>query len=77
MQLGALLAYRAGRYDEARGYLRPSVLQANPAPAALYLGVCLERKMNDKQAEASFASQLKNRYPDAAETKSLPAGVCE
>jgi type IV pilus assembly protein PilF len=73
----ALLAYRAGRYDEARGYLRPSVLQANPAPAALYLGVCLERKMNDKQAEASFTSQLKNRYPDAAETRALPTGVCE
>jgi type IV pilus assembly protein PilF len=73
----ALIAYRGKRYDEARGWLRPAVLQANPAPAALYLGVCLERKMNDKQAEASFTSQLKNRYPDAAETKALPTGVCE
>ena len=73
----ALLAYRAGRYDEARGWLRPAVLQANPAPAALYLGVCVERKLNDKPAEASFTSQLKNRYPDAAETRALPTGVCE
>ena len=73
----ALIAYRGKRYDEARGWLRPAVLQANPAPAALYLGVCLERQLNDKQAEASFTSQLKNRYPDAAETKALPTGVCE
>jgi len=73
----ALLAYRAGRYDEARGWLRPAVLQASPAPAALYLGVCLERKRNDRTAEASFASQLKNRYPDAAETRALPSGACE
>jgi type IV pilus assembly protein PilF len=73
----ALLAYRGKRYDEARGWLRPAVLQANPAPEALYLGVCLERQLNDKQAEMSFASQLKNRYPDSAETRALPTGVCE
>ncbi len=73
----ALLAYRAKRYDEARGWLRPAVLQANPAPEALYLGVCLERTLKDKQAEMSFTSQLKNRYPDSAETRALPTGVCE
>ncbi len=73
----ALLAYRSGKYDEARGWLRPAVLQGNPAPEALYLGVCLERKLNDKQAEMSFTSQLKNRYPDSAETRALPGGVCE
>jgi type IV pilus assembly protein PilF len=73
----SLIAYRASRYDEARGWLRPAVLQANPAPEALYLGVCLERKLGDRQAEMSFTSQLKNRYPDSAETKALPSGVCE
>ncbi len=73
----ALLAYRGKRYDEARGWLRPAVLQANPAPEALYLGICLERKLNDKQAEMSYTSQLKNRYPDSAETRALPTGACE
>ena len=53
------------------------MLQANPAPEALYLGMCLERKLNDKQAEMSFTSQLRNRYPDSAETRALPGGVCE
>jgi type IV pilus assembly protein PilF len=73
----ALLAYRSARLEEARGWLRPAVLQASPAPEALYLGVCLERKLGDKQAEMSFTSQLKNRYPDSAETRALPTGVCE
>jgi type IV pilus assembly protein PilF len=73
----ALLAYRGSRFDEARGWLRPAVLQANPTPEALYLGVCTERKLGDRSAEMSFTSQLKNRYPDSAETKALSSGVCE
>ena len=73
----AFSAYKAGRLDEARGWLRPAVLQATPAPEALYLGVCLERKLGDRQAEMSFTSQLKNRYPDSAETRAIPTGNCE
>jgi len=73
----AFIAYKGARFDEARGWLRPAVLQANPAPEALYLGVCLERKLGDRQAEMSFTSQLRNRYPDSAETRALPSGVCE
>ena len=73
----ALIAYKGARFNEARSWLRPAVLQANPAPEALYLGVCLERKLGDRQAEMSFTSQLKNRYPDSAETRAIPSGVCE
>ena len=73
----SFIAYKAGRMDDARGWLRSAVLQANPAPEALYLGVCVERKLGDKQAEMSFTSQLKNRYPKSAETAALPTGVCE
>jgi type IV pilus assembly protein PilF len=73
----AFIAYKAARYDDARGWLRPAVLQSSPAPEALYLGVCVERKLGDRQAEMSFSAQLKNRYPDSAETRALPTGVCE
>ncbi len=73
----AFIAYKSGRLDEARGWLRPAVLQATPAPEALYLGVCVERKLGDRQAEMSFTSQLKNRYPDSAETRAIPTGNCE
>jgi len=73
----AYIAYRNARFTDARGWLRPAVLQAAPTPEALYLGVCIERKLGDGQAEMSFTAQLKNRYPDSAETKALPTGVCE
>ena len=73
----ALLAYKASKYNEARGWMRPAVQQANPTAAALYLGLCVERKLADHQAELSYISQLRNRYPDSAETKAITTGNCE
>ena len=73
----ALIAYKASRFDQARGWMRPAVQQANPTPEALYLGVCVERKLGDRQAELSYASQLRNRYPNADETKAIVTGPCE
>ena len=72
----ALLAYRAARYDDARRWMR-ATRQANPPPEALYLGLCVERKLGDRQAETSYAAQLRNRYPDSAETRALATGTCE
>ena len=66
---------RAARLSATGGSTRraagcaPSMLQANPAPEALYLGMCIERKLGDRSAEVSYASQLRNRYPDSAETQ--------
>lgn len=72
----ALLSYKGGRYEEARRWMR-IMRQANlPAPA-LYLGMCIERRLGDKQAETSYTAQLRNRYPEAAETKALATGKCE
>ena len=73
----SLLAYRERNYADARNYMRRVMQQTNPSPEALYLGMCIERKLGDKQSETSFESQLRNRYPQSAETKALPAGVCE
>ncbi len=47
------------------------------APEALYLGMCVERKLGDRQAELSYTSQLRNRYPDCAGNAGDPAGGCE
>ncbi len=73
----AFIAYKAPRLQEARGWIKPAVQGANPPPEALYLGMCIERKLGDRQAELSYASQLRNRYPDADETKAIAAGTCE
>jgi len=73
----ALLAYRESRVGEARAWMRPVMQQAVPPPEALYLGMCIERKQGDREAERSYESQLRNRWPDSAEAKALAGGVCE
>jgi type IV pilus assembly protein PilF len=73
----ALLAYREARIGEARAWMRPVMQQAVPPPEALYLGICIERKHGDKQAERSYESQLKNRWPDSPEAKAIGSASCE
>jgi type IV pilus assembly protein PilF len=73
----ALLAYREARFDDARFWMRPVMQQGTPRPEALYLGVCIERKKGDRQAELSYTSQLRNRFPDSNEAKLLARGACE
>jgi len=73
----AVIAYKEKRYPEARAYMR-AVMQTNsPAPESLYLGMCVERKLGDRQAELSYVSQLRNRYPKSVETEAINADRCE
>jgi type IV pilus assembly protein PilF len=72
----ALLAYRGARYDDARRWMK-AIRQTNLPPEALYLGMCVERRLGDRQAETSYTAQLRNRYPDSAEAKGLATGNCE
>jgi Tfp pilus assembly protein PilF len=46
-------------------------------PEEIYLGLCIERKLGDRQAELSYISQLRNRYPDSYETKAITSETCE
>jgi type IV pilus assembly protein PilF len=73
----SLLAYRENRLDEARAVMRRVMQQPAPPAEALYLGMCIERKLGDRSAEASYVSQLRNRFPDSAEAKAIPPGTCE
>ena len=73
----ALLAYREARLDDARNWMRPVMRDAAPRAEALYLGMCIERKQGDKQAEVSYQTQLRNRYPDSPEAKAIAAQACE
>src|SRR5438552_1972792 len=50
----ALVAYKEARYDEARGWIRGAIQTNAPAPEALYLGLCVERKLGDRQGELSY-----------------------
>src|SRR5450755_2288373 len=73
----ALIAYKEARYAEARNWMKGAMQEANPQPETLYLGMCVERKLTDRQAEMSYSSQLRNRYPDASETKAINTEGCE
>ena len=42
-----------------------------PTAQALALGVRVERELGNKKAAASYATMLKQRYPDSAEARSL------
>ena len=73
----SLLVYRQARLDEARALMKRVMQQATPPPDALYLGMCIERKLGDRSSEASYLSQLRNRFPESAEAKAVPPGACE
>jgi type IV pilus assembly protein PilF len=73
----ALIAYKEARYADARNWMKGAMQAANAQPETLYLGMCIERKLNDRQAELSYVSQLRNRYPDASETKAISTEGCE
>jgi type IV pilus assembly protein PilF len=73
----ALLTYRQARLGEARVWLRRVMQLPSPPPEALFLGMCIERKQGDKDAERSYESQLRNRYPESPEAKAITTGACE
>lgn len=73
----ALLSYKGGRLDESRALMRFVMAQNPPPPEALYLGMCVERRLGDAQAELSYVTQLRNRYPNSAETRAIATGACE
>ena len=71
------MAYARGDLVTARGYLG-RLAQAGVVTAdVLWLATRVERKLGDRNAEASYARQLRNRYPNSAEARALNAGKFE
>ncbi|MEW5905105.1 MAG: type IV pilus biogenesis/stability protein PilW [Pseudomonadota bacterium] len=70
----AELNYTRGDYVMARMHWQ-RFLQTDPQldAAQLWLAVRIARKMNDRNAEASYAMQLRNRFPDSTEAQRLQA----
>jgi len=61
------------QYELAQNTMR-NALANNPTPEMLWLGVRVERQLGNKDAESSFALELKRNYPDAPQTQSLLSG---
>jgi type IV pilus assembly protein PilF len=71
------LSYVRGDYGEAKNYLN-RLTQAAPSTAeALWLGVRVERRLGDRNSEASYALQLRNKFPNSREARALVAGQYE
>jgi type IV pilus assembly protein PilF len=71
------LAYARGDLGVAKGYLGRLAQSGVTTAEVLWLGARVERKLGDRNAEASYASQLRNRYPNSAEARALGAGQYE
>jgi len=71
------LSYLRGDYPGARAYLSRLNQMGQLGAEALWLGVRLERRLGDRNAEASYALQLRNRFPESVEANALAAGRYE
>jgi type IV pilus assembly protein PilF len=70
----AEVSYRQGRWLAARALLRQLTEQGEVSPQALWLGVRIERRLGDREAEANYGAQLRRRYPEAMQTQWLITG---
>lgn len=71
------MSYARGDYGEAKDYLNRLMQAAASTAEALWLGVRVERRLGDRNSEASYALQLRNKFPNSRETRALIAGQYE
>lgn len=71
------IAYARGDYATARNYLARFTQTATPHAEVLWLGVRVERKLGDRNSEASYALQLSRNFPNSKEAHALLAGQYE
>lgn len=73
LQALAELKFAEGDYHEAKKYVAAQGNE-NLTASQLWLAVRIERRIGDGNAEARYALQLRQRYPDAHETQLLMHG---
>jgi len=71
------IAYQRGNVTQAKRYLERLERLASPSAETLWLALRIERKLGDRNAEASYAQQLRRQFPDSKEARALLAGVYE
>ena len=68
------MSFARGDFRGAKAYLNRLTQVAVPNAEMLWLGVRVERRLGDRNAEASYALQLRNKFPDSKEARALAAG---
>ncbi len=70
----ARLLYNRGDYERARFYIRRLNNSELANAESLWLGVRVERRMDNREAMLQLASQLQRRYPQAPELRAYERG---
>jgi type IV pilus assembly protein PilF len=73
----AAIAYRRGLYEVARGHLVEFHQHSEPTAESIWLGVRTERRLGKRDAEASYASQLRGRFAGSREHQAMGQGNYE
>lgn len=73
----AELAYGRGDYGEAKTYLDRLVRVGPETAEVLWLGLRIERRLGDRDTEASYALRLRRNFPGSREAQALNAGRFE
>ncbi|HVL34689.1 MAG TPA: type IV pilus biogenesis/stability protein PilW [Burkholderiales bacterium] len=68
------IRYRQGRLEEARKLVTQFNRLSTPSAESLWLALRIERKLGERVAEQSFATQLRRRYPGSPEFQALQRG---
>ena len=71
------LAYRRNDFLEAKNYLAKLLLAAPVGSEALWLGVRVERKLGNHDAESEYALKLHKNFPNTLEAQALHSGNYE
>jgi type IV pilus assembly protein PilF len=71
----AKLSFDSGRTLSARGFMQRYYEVAGDTPAGLLLAVKIEHALGHKNAEASYALLLRNKFPDSPEAGQLQAAT--
>ena len=69
----ASIQYGKGNFAQVRNLLQYALAE-QPSPEILWLAIRTERKLGGKDAEASYALELRRRYPQSEEAKALLTG---
>ena len=67
------IQFKRGDVTNAQKTLQNALI-GSPSPETLWLGIRIARVQGDKDAEASYAVQLRQQYPNAEQTRLLLSG---
>lgn len=69
----ALIQFNRSEFEQAHKSLA-NALVSTPTADTLWLGIRIERQLGNKDAESSYALQLRRKYPNSEQTKALLSG---